>query len=85
MYSPSTVFLTSLLATRTPSITGFSIASEGVQAALVANEVNKAQKMKKLRDEQKAKEGGDAGTCMFMLCVPVVLVCWRDDIMQSLL
>jgi hypothetical protein len=43
---------------------GFNIASEGVQAALVANEVNKASKMKKLRDEQKAKEAaGGAGAC----------------------
>jgi hypothetical protein len=40
---------------------GFSIASEGVQAAMVANEVSKAQKMKKLRDEQKAKEAAGAG------------------------
>jgi hypothetical protein len=34
-----------------------------VQAALVANELNKAKKMNKLRDEQKAKDvaGGGAG------------------------
>jgi hypothetical protein len=40
---------------------GLSIASEGMQAAWVANEVNKAQKMKKLKEEQGKNTAATAG------------------------
>ena len=42
---------------------------------MVANEVNKAAKLRKLKEEQKAKETtGSAGECVVYVCIVYVVV-----------